>query len=212
MQGVDRCSGYLVSCLVVKRKKREATHSADYCKSSGYLHSIRRSWDLEVLLRSADAERERRTDSRCLLTLSGEAEKARRRRDEAAGTRLAEAEVAAVTVTVTEAATATATAAAMSEGCLVAAARYDSFHLVVAARFAEDNMQVVAASLESIWVVVRYVPWALVPVQGTDCSLCGCDKGENHGGGASARASFLEIFGLVLVHVPALYPCSAYVV
>lgn len=160
-------------------------------------------------MRSADAERERRIDSRRLLALSGEGQKARRRRDEAAGTCLAVAEVA-VTVTVTEAAA--AAAAAMSEGCLVAAARYDSFHLAVAARFAEDNMQVAAASLERIWEVVRYVPWTLVPVYGTDCFLCGCDKGENHGGGASARASSLVIFGLVLVHVPALYPCSVYVV
>jgi hypothetical protein len=147
---------------VVKRKKREATHSADYCESSDCLHSTRRSWDLEVRLRSADAERERRIDSRRLLALSGEAQKVRRRRDEAAGTCLAEAEVAAVTVT--EAATATAAAAAMSEGCLVAAAMYDSYHLAVAARFAEENMQVVAASLECIWEVVRYVPWALVPL------------------------------------------------
>jgi hypothetical protein len=202
MQGVDRCG-----CHPVKRKKHEVTHSADYCKSSDCLHSTPRSWDLEVPLRSADAERERRIDSRRLLALSGEAQKARRRRDEAAGTRLAEAEVVAVTVTVTEVAAAAAAAAAMSEGCLVAAARYDSFHLAVAARFAEDNMQVVAASVERIWEVVRYVPWALVPLYGTDCFLCGCDKGENHGGGASARASFLEIFGLVLVHVPAPYPC-----
>jgi len=155
---------------VVKRKKREATHSADCCESSDCLHSTRRSWDLEVRLRSADAERERRIDSRRLLALSGEAQKARRRRDEAAGTCLAEAEVAAVTVTVTEAAAATATAAAaaaataMSEGYLVAAAMYDSYHLAVAARFAEENMQVVAASLECIWEVVRYVPWALVPL------------------------------------------------
>ena len=99
MQGVDRCGCHLVSCLLAKRKKREATHSADYCKSLDCLHSTRRSWDLEVLLRSADAERERRIDSRRLL--SGEAQKARCRRDEAAGTCLAEAEVAAVTVIVT---------------------------------------------------------------------------------------------------------------
>jgi hypothetical protein len=157
MLGVDRCGCYLVSCPPAKRKKREVTHSADYCKSSDCLHLTRRSWDLEVRLRSADAERERRIDSHRLLTLRGEAQKERHRRDEAAGTRLAEADVAAVTVAVavTEAAT------AMSEGCLVAPARYDSFHL---ARFVEDNMQVVAASLESIWEVVRYVPWALVPV------------------------------------------------
>src|SRR5271170_3572449 len=116
MQGVDRCGCHLVSCLLVKRKKREATHSADYCNSLDCLHSTRRRWDLEVLLRSADAERERRIDSRRLL--SGEAQKARCRRDEAAGTCLAEAEVAtltvavAVTVTVTEAAAAAAAAAA----------------------------------------------------------------------------------------------------
>jgi hypothetical protein len=162
MQGVDRCGCHLVSYLLAKRKKHEATHSADYCKSSDCLHSTQRSWDLEVRLRSADAERGRRSDSHRLLTLCGEAQKARHRRDEAAGTRLAEAEVAAVTVTVTVAVT--EAAAAMSEGCLIASARYDSFHLAVAARLAVDNMQAVAASLESIWEVVRYVPWALVPV------------------------------------------------
>jgi hypothetical protein len=154
MQGVDRCGWHLVSCLLAKRKKREATHSADYCKSSDCLHSTRRSWDLEVRLWSADAERERRIDSHRLLTQRREARKAQRRCDEAVGTCLAEAVAAA----------AAAAVAAMLEGCLVAPARYDSFHLAVSARFAEDNMQVVAARLESIWEVVRYVPWALVPV------------------------------------------------
>jgi hypothetical protein len=144
MQEVDHCGSHLVSCLVAKRKKREAMHLADYHKSSDYLHSIQHNLDLEVRLRSADAERERRVDSRCLLALPGEAQKARRHHDEAADTCLAEAEFAAVTV---------------SEGsCLVAPARHDSFHLAVAARFAEDSMQVVAASLECIWEVVHYVP------------------------------------------------------
>ena len=147
MQGVDRCGCYFVSCLLAKRRKREATHSADYCKSSECLHSTQRILDLEVRLRSADAERERHIDSHCLPALSGEAQKARCHRGdgEATDTCLAEVGVAAVTVTVTEA------AAAMLEGsCLVAPARYDSFHLAVAARFAEDSMQVVAASLECI--------------------------------------------------------------
>jgi hypothetical protein len=115
--------------------------------------------DLEARLRSADAERECRIDSHCLLALSGEAQKVQCHRDEVVDTRLAEMEVAAAAVTVTEA------APAMSEGsCLVAPARHDSFHLAVAARFAEDSMQVVAASWECIWEVVRFVPWALFPV------------------------------------------------
>jgi hypothetical protein len=151
MQEVDHCGSHLVSCLEAKRKKREAMHLADYHKSSDYLHSIQHNLDLEVRLRSADTEHERRVDSRCLLALPGEAQKARCRHDEAAGTCLAEAEFAAVTVT--------EAAAAMSEGsCLVAPARHDSFHLAVAARFAEDSMQVVAASLECIWEMVHYVP------------------------------------------------------
>ena len=157
MREVDHCGCYLVSCLLAKRKKHEATHSADYCKSSDCLHSIQHNVDLEVRPRSADVERERRVDSRCLLALPGEAQKARCHYDEAADTCLVEAEFAAVTVT--------EAAAAMSEGsCLVAPARYDSFHPAVAARFAENSMQVVAASLERIWEVVRYVLWALVSV------------------------------------------------
>jgi len=139
MQEADRCGCHLVSCLLAKRKKHEATHSADYYESSDCLHLTRRSWDLEVPLRSADAERERRIDSHRLLALSGEAPKARRRCDEAGHTCLAEAEIAAVTVTVAVAAA--AAAAAMSEGsCLVAPARYNTFHLAVAARLVEHSM------------------------------------------------------------------------
>jgi hypothetical protein len=157
MQEGDHCGCYLVSCLLAKRKKREATHSADYYQSLDCLHSTQRSLDLEARLRSADAERERRIDSHCLLALSGEAQKVQRCCDEVADTRLAETEDTAVTVT--------EAVAAMSEGsCLVAPARHDSFHLAVAARFAEDSMQVVAASWECIWEVVRYVPLTLVLV------------------------------------------------
>jgi hypothetical protein len=161
MQVVDRCGGYLVSCLLATRKKREVMHSAGCYKPSDRLHLTRRSLDLEERLRSVDAECERRTGFHCLLAVPGDAQKARCHRDEAADTCLAEAEVAAATVI--EAAA--ATAAAMAEGsCWVAPARCDSFHLAVAARSAEDSTQVVAASLECIWAAVRYVPWALVPV------------------------------------------------
>lgn len=108
----------------------------------------------------------------------------------------------------TETVTVAVPAHARSEGrCWLEAAMRDFFHCGMAARVAEDSMEVGVARLERIREVVRFVLWVLDSAGLTGCVLCACAEAARRGdGGVVVHAFSRVIFGLVLVPVlsPAL--------